>query len=138
MSNLLHGPNHLVLAKYATPHSAAAKDRQEVRECENCQGKHCHENCQRNQGGKTEEVNPRFWRAAVMIVRLCVTPRLPLTRVTLALPALVVRVTHLAFTSGRDVCVGLCHPPSLLSPGSPSSSTRSLPCGLATSCCYSR
>ena len=60
---------------------------------ENCQGKHCHENCQRNQGGKTEEVNPRFWRAAVMIIRLCVTPRLPLTRVTLALPALVVRVT---------------------------------------------
>ena len=32
MSNLLHGPNHLVLEKYATPHSAVAKDRQEVRE----------------------------------------------------------------------------------------------------------
>ena len=32
MSNLSHGPNHLVLAKYATPHSAVAKDRQEVRE----------------------------------------------------------------------------------------------------------
>ena len=29
---LSHGPNHLVLAKYATPHSAVAKDRQEVRE----------------------------------------------------------------------------------------------------------
>ena len=77
--------------------------------------------------------HPRFWHRWVMIVRLCVTPRLPLTDVS---PWL----SRLWWSVSPHPRLHRClrHPPSLLSPVSPSSSTRGLSCGLATSCCYSR